>query len=168
MVDISGYSFIDGIDLWTAFGIFVEEGSADFLRWAPKKETIVHDWMDSNGIEVDTSRFFLKERRGGLNCGMIANSEATFWQNHRSFIATLMQPGLRRLNFRSHGDNAYYVHYIECSNYIQVKPLLGKDESIYGPNRVAGRFTLIIEEPNPQIDPSMVYLVDEEGRFIVT
>ena len=168
MADVSGYAWIDGIDLWTAFGLFIEKGSADFLRHPPKKDSITHDWMDSHGIDVDLSRYFFKERQGALNMGMIADSEEQFWEKHQSFIATLTQPGTRRLTLKAHGERSYFVFYKECNNWTQVKPLKGVDEQIFGPNKVGAKFSLVVIEPNPQIDASLVYLVDEEGRFIVT
>lgn len=168
MADVSGYFFMDGMDLWTTFGMFIEKGSADFLQYAPKKESITHDWMDSNGIDVDVSRIFFKERTVSLNCAIIAQNEADFWIKHKSFIATFTQPGLRRLMFKSHGDNQYFVYYSSCTSYTQVKALTGKEELIFGPNLVAAKFTLVIVEPNPSIDNTYVVIVDEDGRYLTT
>lgn len=166
--DVSGYFFMDGMDLWVQFGLFIEKGSADFLRYPPKKESITHDWLDSNGLDVDLSRVFFKERQVTLNCGIIAETEEDFWLKHDSFIATLAQPGTRRLMFKSHGDKQYFVYYKDCSNYTQVKALKGQEADIFGANRVAARFSLIIEEPEPQIDSTMVVIVDEDGRYLTT
>src|SRR5436190_9059255 len=111
----TGYAFIDGIDLWTAFNMIIEKGSADFLRYPPKKDSVQHDWKDSHGIDVDLSRYFFKERQGVLNMAMIADSEDDFWEKHNSFIATLTQPGTRRLSLKSHGQNSYDIFYKECN-----------------------------------------------------
>jgi hypothetical protein len=164
MIDFTGYVFIDGIDLWTAFNIMVEEGSAEFLRWPPKKESISHNWKDRNGIDVDLSRFFFSERQGSLRMGMIADNEDSFWQKHEQLIATLTQPGTRRLEFKSHGSRSYFVYYKECNSWTQVKALKGDG----GVNIVAAKFAMTIVEPEPQIDPSNIYIVDEEGRFLIT
>jgi hypothetical protein len=168
MADLSGYFFMDGMDLWVNFGLVIERGSADFLRYPPKKESITHDWLDSNGVDVDLSRIFFQERQVTLACGIIADSEEDFWLRHDSFIATLTQPGLRRLMFKSHGDRQYFVYYKDCSNYTQIKALKGQEASILGPNKVAAKFSLIIEEPNPFVDSTLTVIVDEDGRYLTT
>ncbi len=164
MLDVSGYYFIDGIDLWTTFGLVVEEGSADMLQYAPKKESIKHDWMDSNGVEVDLSRIFFGPREIILKCAILCESEEEFWEKHDDFISHLIQPGKRRLSIKAHGERSYYVYYKECNNYTQVKALQGIDT----PKKVAARFSLVLEEPEPQVDASHTFLITEEGHFIIT
>jgi hypothetical protein len=164
MTDVSGFYFIDGIDLWTAFGLMIEEGSADFLRYPPKKVSIEHDWMDSNGIDVDLSRVFFGPREGVLNCAIFAESEDDFWTKHNQFIATMTQPNLRRLSIKAHGERSYNVYYKECNNYKQIKALKGLDTAY----KIVGRFSLVIVEPEPTIDASNVFIVDEDGRFLIT
>ena len=164
MVDVSGYYFIDGIDLWTAFNLFIEKGSADLLQYAPKKDSITHDWQDSNGIDVDLSRIFLKERQIILNCAIITESESDFMAKHDSFLATMLQPGTRRLTVTAHGERSYNVFYKECNGYTQVSSLKGMEDE----HLVAMRFSLVLIEPEPEVDSSLVFIVDEDGRFLVT
>lgn len=168
MADVSGWTWIDGIDIWTVFGMFIEKGSADFLRHPPKKESITHDWQDAHGIDVDLSRFFFQERQGALNFAIIADSEADFWEKHNSFIATFTQPGTHRLELKAHNNRSYYIFYKECNNYTQVQALKGIDETLFGPNKVSAKFSIVVVEPEPQINPSNVYIVDENGRFLIT
>lgn len=163
-MNVTGYFFLDGIDIYTTFGVVIEEGSADFLRYPPKKNSIEHDWQDANGRDVDLSRIFFDQREGVLNCAIFATSEEDFWTKHEQFISQWMQPGLRRLIFKSHGERSYYVYYKETNNYSQIKALKGED----GERLVAGRFSLVIVEPEPQVDASHIFLVDGEGNFIVT
>lgn len=164
MTDVSGYFFLDGIDMWTTFGVFIEEGSSDFLRYAPKKASIEHDWQDSNGVEVDLSRIFLGPRDIVLNCAIITTNESSFWEKHTNLISQLIQPELHRLSFKSHGERSYYVYYKECNNYKAAVALNGKgDEGLK-----AYRFSLVIVEPEPQVDASHVFLVTEDNVFIIT
>ena len=164
MIDVSNRVFIDGFDLWVAFNMIVESGSADFLKYAPKKDSIQHDWIDTNGIDVDLSRYVFKERTGTLRCAIITSSEADFFAKHDSFIATLTQPGSRRLQFASHGDRQYNVFYKECNSYDQVKALRGDPTN----DLIAHRFNLVLTEAQPGVDSDLIYIVDDEGRFIVT
>jgi hypothetical protein len=164
MVDVSGRYFLDGNDLWLTFGVFIEEGSADFLRHPPKKTSIEHDWQDSNGVEVDLSRVFFDKREGVLNLAIITNSEADFWTKHENFISQWAQPGLHRLSFKSHGERSYYVYYKECNNYKSAKALTGDGNS----GLIAYRFSMVIVEPEPQIDASHVFLITEDEYFLIT
>jgi hypothetical protein len=163
MTDLSGRWYIDGIDIFTTFGVFIEEGSADFLKYPPKKDGIEHDWKDANGREVDLSRFFFDQREGVLNMAIICTNATDFWTKHDQFISQMIQPALRRLSLASHGDRSYYVYYKECNNYSAIKPLTGDDAGLF-----AHRFSMVVVEPEPQVDASHQYLVDEEGHFIIT
>lgn len=163
MTDLSGNWYIDGVDLFTVFNLFIEDGSADFLKFPPKKQSIEHDWQDANGRDVDLSRVFFDQREGVLNMAIIATDKEDFFTKQQLFISQMMQPGLRRLTLSSHGERSYYIYYQECNNYRPVKPLKGPDTGLY-----AYRFSMVVVEPEPQIDASHQFLVDEEGHFIIT
>lgn len=163
MTDLSGKWFIDGIDLYTTFKIFIEEGSADFLRYPPKKQSIEHDWGDANGRDIDLSRIFFDQREGTLNMAIITTSREDFFQKHDQFLSHMTQPGTRRLTLASHGERSYFIYYKECNNYKPVKSLKVEEETL-----VAYRFSMVVVEPEPVIDSSHVFLVDGEGNFIIT
>lgn len=163
MQNLSGKWFIDGIDLYTTFNLFIEDGSADFLKFPPKKSGIEHDWQDANGREHDLSRVFFDQREGVLNMAIIATDSEDFFAKQALFLSQMIQPGTRRLVLSSHGERSYYVFYKECNNYRPVKPLTGADTGLF-----AYRFSMVIVEPEPQIDASHRFLVDEEGHFIIT
>ena len=163
MIDLGGKWFIDGIDLYTAFNVFIEEGSADFLKFPPKKQSIEHDWMDANGRDVDLSRIFFDQREGVLDMAIIATDSEDFFLKQGLLISQMIQPGTRRLTLSSHGERSYYIYYKECNNYRPVKPLTGADTGLF-----AYRFSMVVVEPEPQVDASHQFLVDEEGHFIIT
>jgi len=165
MVDLSGKWFIDGIDLFATFKLFIEEGSADFLKFPPKKASIEHDWMDSHGREVDLSRVFLDQREGVLEMAIIATNRDDFFQKQSDFITHMTQPGKRRFEIDSHGNRSYYIYYKECNNFRAVKALTGSMTGYF-----AYRFSLVVVEPEPQagIAGENVFLIDEDNRFIVT
>jgi hypothetical protein len=164
-MDMSGFYYLDGIDLWKAFGLVVESGSADFLRLPQKKPSITHDWEDVNGIDVDLSRIFLKEKRGTLDCAFFSYSEAEFWEKQESFYTLLTKPETRRLTIRAHGDRSYYVYYEDMTDYKQV----GRHElkGTEAEHMIVHTFGLVIVEPNPKINNKHVYLVDGRGRFLI-
>jgi hypothetical protein len=164
MTDATGYAFLDGIDLWTQFRIFIESGSAALLQYAPKKESIVRDWGDANGVQVDLSRIFLGARDIVLNCAIVVQSEAEFWEKHNFLISQFAQPNLHRLSFKAHGERSYYVYYKECNNYKAEKALTGNGLT----GLKAYRFSLVISEPEPEFDASHVFLVTEDNVFLIT
>jgi len=152
---------MDGKDLWTAYNVFVEAGSDDFLKYAAKKESITHDWMDSNGLDVDLSRYFLQSRQIALRCAIIAESTDEFFQKYHGFIADLIQPGPRRITIAEFGERSYYVYYRDCTLFDRFTRLKDVD-------KIACKFTLNLIETEPQVDSSLIYIVDEDGRFLVT
>lgn len=159
----TGKWFIDGVDIYETFSVILEEGSAEFLRWPPKKPSIEHDWKDSNGRDVDLTQIFFDQREGTLNMAFICNSRDEFFQKQEAFISHMTQPGLRRLSFASHGERSYYVYYQECNNFKAERALKDPDAG-----KIAYRFSMVIVEPEPVIDASHTFLIDHDGHFLIT
>lgn len=155
--------FIDGVDLWKTFSIALAEGSADFLRVAPRKASAEHDWGDADGVEVDLSRFFFQPREGALKFHIFADSTEEFFTQYDGFIALLTRPGLRRLELASHNNRSYYIHYKACSSYTQIQKLT----PFFKTYKVAQTFTIDVREPRPKAYPSNQYLVTQNGKFII-
>lgn len=153
--------FIDGIDFWGNFHVVVEKGSDGFLRYPPKKDSITRDWSDSNGLEVDVSRIFTGPRDVTLECGIIADDEADFWEKYNAFIAQWVLPGLHRIEVAEFGGRSFYCFYKECNSFSRVTP-------IKGTGKVGCKFSITMTEPNPSLDASNVHIVDEDGRFLIT
>lgn len=162
MTDLTGYWFIDGIDLYSIFNVFIEDGSADFLKFPPKKSAIEHDWKDSHGRDVDLSQIFFDQREGTLNMAIIATDEADFFDKQKNFLSLFAQPGTRRFELKSHGQRHYFIYYKDCSSYKAVKALDGENTGLY-----AYRFTLNVVEPEPVIDASQVFIIDHDGNYLI-
>lgn len=161
---MQGHWYIDGIDIYLAYGLIIEKGSADLLRIPPRKESIVHDWLDKSGKEYDTDYFFFDERQTTLNVGILADTEAQFWDNYEKLVAHLSKPGLRRLEMKAHPGKQYYFLYKECGGITQVVALTGRNEGMVGQ-----KFTLTIVEPNPSPAEAKTQAIsDETGRIIIT
>lgn len=162
-VDLSGYWFIDSIDLWTGYKTFIEEGTADVLKYAPKKDSTEHNWDNEHGIDVDLSNPKFAARPVSLQCYIVCQSTDEFWDNHNALISQLMQPGVHSLKISSHGlDKIYYVEYRETTKYDPVKPL--KLDPAYNVHA----FTLVLRETEPTIDNVITRVTDDDGRFIIT
>lgn len=165
-MNYNGLWRIDGIDLWSTYGIVLEEGSADFLKYAPKKESITHDWKDSHGIDVDLSRIFLGPKEGVLNFAILAKTTQEYFDKHDAFINLWIKSGTRRLEIASHNDRSYFIYYKETNNYNQLAPL--KPGSPLEEYTIAHRFSMVVVEPEPKIYPGNVYIVTEDGKFLIS
>lgn len=164
-VSLSGYWLLDSIDLWDGFktGI-LKGGSTDLLQYAPKKDSIEHDWLDEHGIEVDLSAPKFDPRTLNITCIIITNTKNEFFDNYNALINQLMLPGLHALQIVAHGtDKNYYVYYKSCSAWSQVKSIK-LDNNIM----IVHQFTLTLSEPQPEVGASTSRIIDEDGRYLVT
>lgn len=165
-MSLNGKWRLDGIDLWSTYGVILEEGSAYFLKYPPKKESTSHDWGDANGIDVDLQRIFLGQREGVLNFAIFANSTQEYFDKHDAFISLWVQPLTRRLEIAAHNNRSYFIHYKETNNYDQVGKL--RDGNPLAQYRVAHRFSMVVVEPEPRLYPGNVYIVTSDGKFLIT
>lgn len=163
MGNYSGFYQMDGKDLWTAYNLIVESGSDDFLKYPAKKESITHDWRDSNGIDIDLSRVFVNPREISLNCAIVVSDAAEFWNKYNGLIADLSQPGKRRITVVEFGSRSFFVAYSQCTNFSRLTRV--KEGTA---TKIACKFTLVFIEPEPSLESSNIFIVDEEGRFLVT
>jgi len=154
--------FIDGIDILTVFGVSVEGGSDDFLKYPAKKDSITHDWQDANGLDVDLTKIFFNARPISLKCSILVSSEEEFWNRYQSFLAQLAKPGYRRIQITQFGEKSFYCFYKECTSFTRHTRL--KEN----PGQIACKFTLNLLEGEPNIDYNNVFIVDEQGRFLIT
>lgn len=164
-VDLPGYWFIDNLDLWVNFKTGITKGTADTLKYPPKKVSIEYDWFDENGIDVDLSAPKYAARDVQLSCFIITQNKAEFWDNHNALINHLMSPGIHNLSFASHGlTKIYGVHYVETNSYLPERPLRIDDtlENFH-------QFTLVLREVMPTGGgTSTNRIIDTPGRYIVT
>ncbi len=156
--------FIDGFDLWTYFGIVPEKGALDdFLKLPKRKDSISHNWMDEDGLDIDTSRVFLEAREISMNCVIIADTDDDYWTHYDQFLTLLRKPGLRRFSVAVF-NREYYLLYKECNIYQKLSAF--KDTN--GQNRLLCRFRLTMVEQTPTFNNTPTYIIDEAGRFLIT
>lgn len=65
--DIKNSYFLDGYSLFQYFGVGVQSGSSDLLKFPDRKDSTTHDWQDENGIDIDLSRVFMASREATFN-----------------------------------------------------------------------------------------------------
>lgn len=163
MLGPSGLWLLDGIDIWDAFAIGIESGLAQFLPLPERKESITHDWPDQNGLDIDVSKHYYKERTVTLTCWLICE-ESEFWAKRNAFIAQLSKPGQRRLTVSAHGGRSYFIIYKNTSGYTQVKTHGLKNIPT---NMVVHQFSIILIEPMPQLEVADIFIAGDNGDFLV-
>jgi hypothetical protein len=163
---MNGFWRIDGIDLYSTYNLILLKGTADFLKYPPKKPSTEHDWGDANGIDVDLARIFLGANEGVLSFLIGANSMQEYFDKHDAFINLWVKPGLRRFEIAAHNNRSYLIYYKEANNYEQVKSLRPGDPlSEY---KILHKFSLVVVEPEPKIYPGNVYIITEDGKFLIS
>lgn len=161
MADATGTYYIDGVDLWTQYRIFVESGSDGFLKFPPSKEKYLHDWLDQNGIDVDLSRVYTGAKEITLKMAIVVRTEDEFWTNRANFFAMLVQPGARRISVAEFNRN-FFVYYKECTDFQRYTRILNT-------NLIGCKFTIQFSEFEPENPNSFNnFLITQDGRFIVT
>lgn len=160
MTPVNQY-MLDGLDLWIYFGIAIERGGLDDLLKIPKrKESIQHNWLDENGLDIDLTRVYLEAREITLKCFIVADTEVNFWDQYNRFLSLLIKPGTRRFSVNVFGMD-YYVYYKDCVIYSKLTPFKNTD-------KLFCKFSLTIIEQVPGFQNLPTYLVDETGQFIIT
>lgn len=156
----AGQYYLNGKDLFLIFGVMLEKGSTnDFLKYPDKKDSIEHDWQDANGIDVDLSRIFVKQKEINIKCLMIGVSTEDFWNKYRYFFAEWLTPGLKRFTV-SEFDQSFFVYYKSSSEPKRFTRIKNTTKIIF-------EFSLNIIEQEPA-NIRDVFIVDEQNRFLVT
>lgn len=151
---------MDGKDIGPTYGIFIESGSDDFLRFPARKPSITHDWQDANGLDVDLSQPFFEDKKISLRCAMVASSKEQFWRNYDAFIGEWAKPGTRDWTVVAL-ERSFPVYYVDCSDFDRLTKWNG------GPKLIA-RFTLNIAQMASDVSDGNAYIVDEDNRYLVS
>ena len=160
----AGQFILDGKDFWTIFSILVESGSDDFLKYPSKKESITRNWSDADGIDIDLSAIFFNPRNISLRCAILADDEADFWLKYEAFIVQWKQPGIHRVEVGEFGLRSFYCFYDETNQFTRFTRVRDGNGQI----KVACKFTLSIIEAEPRLNNNNVFIITQDGRFLIT
>ncbi|MBO9660355.1 MAG: hypothetical protein J7527_16155 [Chitinophagaceae bacterium] len=160
-----GKWFINGKDLYSTFGIIIESGTDGFLKWPDAKEGISRNYRDANGIDIDLSKIFFNFKEITLRCIILADSEDAFWSLRNGFMAEWAKGGYTRIQVTEFGNRSYYCYYKNMSDFTRFTPIRIEES---GDIKVACKFTLNIVEGEPNLDNLATFIVDEQGRHLIT
>jgi len=140
-----GSILIDGHDGWQDFGIVVlKNGWNDWLLFPEMKSPFSYNWEDEDGIEVDLSNVFVKEKNVSLQVLFIADSQKKFWENYRKLQDALIAPGIRTIYINEIG-RLFEVYYNKCSE-------ISKFTRLKNTNKIAVGMTIDFVMPNPILE----------------
>lgn len=95
---MTGYCNIDGIDIYTEFGVFIEgDGYNGLLSFPAMKEPDKNDWPEEHGIEVDLSEPRLQVQEYNIDFAIVDG------RNWRNFFVFLASNGYREINIHPLG-----------------------------------------------------------------
>lgn len=152
--------FIDGIDLYAAYGLSVSSGSDGFMKFPKRKDSIKKDWSDEDGLDIDLSRPKFEQKVVQLKCFILADDEQDFWSKYDSFRTKISEPGLRRLTIAQLSRD-FYVYYTETGEFSRFTRIKDVD-------KIACSFTITLVEQIPGFNNVPTFIVDEDGRFLIT
>jgi len=157
---MEGTYILNGIDLWTAYGLLVEGGSGGFLALPARKESLSHDFTDRDGLDIDLWQPRFRAREFALRCALHAPDRDAFWTRYNALFTELAAPGAHTLEVADLG-RAFRVYYKEQRNLRKLTPLHGGEGAWL-------RFELVLAETNHLDNIERTYLVDHIGRYLTT
>ncbi|WP_165043721.1 hypothetical protein [Dysgonomonas sp. ZJ709] len=113
---MTGSVTIDGVDIST-FGMFIlKGGDYDFLPFPDRKEPEQNNWHDYNGVDVDLSEIYFKEKRVIVRFYIANDTTQDFLSNLNAFYTLISKPGYRQLYSRDF-DKTFSLRYVSCPDY---------------------------------------------------
>lgn len=155
---------LNGKDLKEVFSVTIAKGSEDFLAFPERKESLKNDFKDRDGIYVDLLEPKFQARKFTIKCNLIVKNEivsvahAEFWQKYNGLFTELSTPGVLTLEISDLGKT-FNVFYESQDNLEKLTQLQR--------NTIGVRFDLVFSETNPADNIDLVYLVDDQDRFLI-
>lgn len=116
---------LNSLSLWEEFGVVIQTGKQELLKFPARKTTFSQSWRESNGKEYDLSTPVLEDKEVTLQCAFMADTLANFWTKYDTLLFELTLPGERQLYVDDHGKT-YNFFYKDSSNWvISTKKLSG-------------------------------------------
>ena len=155
-----GKYYIDGVDLET-LGVFVIEGSDDFLRLPNAKERYSYSWPELDGEEVDLSSPVIFEPKDiTIKMAIIANDESSFWNKYNSFISLIKVAGTKRM-YVTELSRSFFVYFKAMNEFSRLTRILGGA-------KVCAKYTVTFTEPIPSLLKPYHFLTMQGGGYLLT
>ena len=125
------------VDAYDEYGLSLEDGGLSRLMTpAPHKEPVQNKNLASHGTSIHGPAVYKDVRSLSLPMHITAPSRTVFFQRYWKFCQEILDPGWIYLRHSALGGLTFRFLYVDCQTFSQY-------------NRVMGKFTLSLEEPNP-------------------
>ncbi|MGZ3753577.1 MAG: hypothetical protein ACXVAY_01380 [Mucilaginibacter sp.] len=149
---------INGTDLKATFGWVLTKAPVDLLKFPDRKDSVKNDWMEENGVQIDLALPRFKARQFTLNCAIIANDRADFKSKYNGLFTLLSEMDTFAL-YLDTLDETFHVYYVSQSN-LAIPSKIKNGE-------VVATFDLVFGETDPGDNFEPIYLIDDDGDFII-
>ncbi len=105
--------FLDKINnknLYDAFGLVIQTGTQDLLKYPERKPRLENDWAEEHGKEYDLKEPKFKDKEVSLHCAFKADNDTAFWQGYNAFFSEITKEGWQDLYIDDH-SKTYKVFY---------------------------------------------------------
>jgi|SRR6185437_7981526 len=150
---------LNGHDLKETYGLVISNGTSQFLQFPARKDSVNHDWPEEQGLDIDLGNPKFKAREFTLTCAIIADNQDDFKSRYNGLFTELSGLDTHAL-YLGELDETYQVYYKNQVN-------LTKLSKINNTVKVGVKFDLVFGETNPDDNMSAVFLVDDNGAYIV-
>ena len=111
-----GSCIINGIDI-ANWGMFILRGSDyDFLSFPDRKDPVSNSWKEYDGLDIDLSEIFFKEKKVTVGFFIKANTGEEFLYRLNSFYTLISEAGTISLYSREF-DKTFQLRFISCPDY---------------------------------------------------
>ena len=151
-------NLLDDNDLQAIFGVQVLKRPDSFLALPTLKATVEHDWPEEMGTDKDLGNPNYEAREFTLSCGLKGSDRADFVSKLSGLFTQIRIEGTHSL-YLEWLDATFTVYYKSMANFKTVSKLTAGE--------VYATFDLVLGEMNPDDNIDPVYLVDDDGAFII-
>jgi len=147
---------LNGKDLKALFGVQVIK-TDDFLNRPKPKDSLENDFQDQDGLDKDLSARKLASRTFELPCALIATSRDDFHTKYDGLFTELTKGGLQEL-YLEDLDRTYYLYYEDQQPVTKLTQIDREHVGI--------KFTIIFSETDPLSNITIIYLIDDQDRYL--
>lgn len=124
-------------DAFVRYGLsFEEEGLSRLMTPAPHKEPVQNKNLAMHGTSIAGNVNYKDVRTLSIPFHITAPDKATFFQRYWRFCQEVLDTGWVHLKHAALTDKVFHFRYVDCQQFSQF-------------NREMAKFTLSLEEPNP-------------------
>ena len=127
---LNGQILMDGLDLWTTYGIFAVRGSLnDLVKLPSMKEDASYSWPGEDGDDIYTSDRQTAGRDVSISFLLVGAEVQDMFDKRDAFLAALRADGYRTLGINAL-ERSYDLLYKSCESAKFIKGAKHKIELI--------------------------------------